>query len=90
MKSMLMIDNFDSFTYNLVQGFKSLGVEVNVFRNNAIGVEEAKVLDPDYLVISPGPGRPIDAGISIDLIKAFSSYVPVSYTHLTLPTILLV
>ena len=77
MKSMLMIDNFDSFTYNLVQGFKSLGVEVNVFRNNAIGIEEAKVLDPDYLVISPGPGRPIDAGISIDLIKAFASYVPI-------------
>ena len=77
MKSILMIDNFDSFTYNLVQGFKSLGVEVNVFRNNAIGIEEAKVLDPDYLVISPGPGRPIDAGISIDLIKTFSSYVPI-------------
>ena len=69
MSNMLIIDNFDSFTYNLVQGFRSQGAEVNVFRNNAIDIAEAKALQPSHLVISPGPGRPSDAGISMELIK---------------------
>jgi len=74
---MLIIDNFDSFTYNLVQGFRSQGAEVDVFRNNAIDVAEAKALQPSHLVISPGPGRPSDAGISMELIKAFASEIPI-------------
>ena len=74
---MLIIDNFDSFTYNLVQGFRSQGADVDVFRNNAIDVAEAKALQPSHLVISPGPGRPSDAGISMELIKAFASEIPI-------------
>jgi len=74
---MLIIDNFDSFTYNLVQGFRSQDAEVDVFRNNAIDVAEAKALQPSHLVISPGPGRPSDAGISMELIKAFASEIPI-------------
>ena len=74
---MLIIDNFDSFTYNLVQGFRSQGTEVDVFRNNAIDAAEAKALQPSHLVISPGPGRPSDAGISMELIKAFASEIPI-------------
>ena len=77
MSNMLIIDNFDSFTYNLVQGFRSQGAEVNVFRNNAIDVAEAQALQPSHLVISPGPGRPTDAGISMDLIREFASEIPI-------------
>ena len=77
MSKMLIIDNFDSFTYNLVQGFRSQDAEVDVFRNNAIDVAEAKALQPSHLVISPGPGRPSDAGISMELIKAFASEIPI-------------
>jgi len=75
--NMLIIDNFDSFTYNLVQGFRSQGAEVNVFRNNAIDAAEAQALQPSHLVISPGPGRPTDAGISIELIREFASEIPI-------------
>ena len=74
---MLIIDNFDSFTYNLVQGFRSQGAEVNGFRNNAIDIAEAKALQPSHLVISPGPGRPSDAGISMELIREFASEIPI-------------
>ena len=77
MSNMLIIDNFDSFTYNLVQGFRSQGAEVDVFRNNAIDVAEAKALQPSHLVISPGPGRPTDAGISMELIREFASEIPI-------------
>ena len=77
MSNMLIIDNFDSFTYNLVQGFRSQGAEVNVFRNNAIDIAEAKALQPSHLVISPGPGRPRDAGISMELIIEFASEIPI-------------
>ena len=77
MNKMLIIDNFDSFTYNLVQGFRSQGAEVNVFGNNAIDAAEAQALQPSHLVISPGPGRPIDAGISMELIKVFASEIPI-------------
>jgi anthranilate synthase component 2 len=64
-----MIDNYDSFTYNLVHLFEELGAEVVVRRNDAITVDEAVSLSPDRLVVSPGPGRPAEAGISIELIR---------------------
>ncbi len=72
-----MIDNYDSFTYNLVQAFAALGAEVMVYRNDAITVEEAIELDPTHLVISPGPGRPEDAGVSLAMIEAFAERIPV-------------
>ena len=74
---MLLVDNYDSFTYNLVQAFAAQGAEVNVFRNDEITVEEALDLDPTHLVISPGPGRPDDAGVSLPMIAAFAERVPV-------------
>jgi len=72
-----MIDNFDSFTYNLVQGFRVQGAEVVVFRNNAITTEQAQALRPTHLVISPGPGRPTDAGVSMSLIQKFALRIPI-------------
>jgi len=72
-----MIDNYDSFTYNLAQYFMQLGEEVQVFRNDAITVEEMEELDFDFLVISPGPGGPKDSGVSQDLIKAFAGRKPI-------------
>ena len=73
---LLMIDNYDSFTYNLVHLFEELGAEVRVFRNDAITVEEAEALAPAQLVISPGPGRPADAGVSVELIRRLGPRVP--------------
>ena len=73
---MLLIDNYDSFTYNLVQAFAAQGAEVLVFRNDAIDVASALALAPTHLVISPGPGRPEDAGVSLAMIGAFSSRIP--------------
>jgi anthranilate synthase/aminodeoxychorismate synthase-like glutamine amidotransferase len=73
---LLMIDNYDSFTYNLVHLFEELGAEVRVFRNDAITVEEAEALAPAQLVISPGPGRPVDAGVSVELIRRLGPRVP--------------
>ena len=75
--SMLLIDNYDSFTYNLVQAFAALGADVMVYRNDAITVEEAIELAPTHLVISPGPGRPEDAGVSLAMIGAFAERIPV-------------
>jgi len=72
----LMIDNYDSFTWNLVHLFEELGADVAVYRNDAISVEDAEALAPDRLVISPGPGRPVDAGISVELIRRLSPRVP--------------
>ena len=66
---LLMIDNYDSFTYNLVHLFEELGAEVVVRRNDAITVDEAVSLAPDRLVVSPGPGRPADAGVSVEIIR---------------------
>jgi anthranilate synthase/aminodeoxychorismate synthase-like glutamine amidotransferase len=66
---LLMVDNYDSFTYNLVHLFEELGAEVVVRRNDAITVDEAVALAPDRLVVSPGPGRPADAGVSVELIR---------------------
>lgn len=73
---LLMIDNYDSFTYNLVQYFGELGVEVQVHRNDEITVEEIENLKPEYLVISPGPCTPNEAGISIAAIKHFAGKIP--------------
>ncbi|MFH1699715.1 MAG: aminodeoxychorismate/anthranilate synthase component II [Candidatus Zixiibacteriota bacterium] len=73
----LIIDNYDSFTYNLVQYFGELGGECHVARNNEITIEQAINLNPTHLVISPGPGRPRDAGISVDMIKYFSDKMPI-------------
>ena len=74
---LLLIDNYDSFTYNLVQAFLVLGAEVLVYRNDAITVAEARGLTPTHLCISPGPGTPYDAGISMEMIRAFAGRVPV-------------
>ena len=73
---MLLIDNYDSFTYNLVQAFAAQGAEVMVYRNDAIDTAAAIALKPTHLVISPGPGRPEDAGVSLDMIGAFKDLVP--------------
>jgi len=75
--SVLLIDNYDSFTYNLVQSFLVLGAHVDVYRNDQITVDEALGVEPSHLVISPGPGRPDDAGVSLDMIAAFKDRVPV-------------
>ena len=74
--NVLMLDNYDSFTWNLVHLFEELGAEVAVHRNDAISVEEAEALAPDRVVISPGPGRPADAGISVELIRRLGPRVP--------------
>jgi anthranilate synthase/aminodeoxychorismate synthase-like glutamine amidotransferase len=73
----LLIDNYDSFTYNLVQAFLMLGAEVEVHRNDAISVEEALRREHSHLVISPGPGTPRDAGISMRMIEAFAGRIPI-------------
>ncbi len=73
---MLLIDNYDSFTYNLVQAFAAQGADVMVYRNDTISVEDALAIKPTHLVISPGPGRPEDAGASLDMIAAFKDLVP--------------
>ncbi len=74
---LLVIDNFDSFTYNLVQFLGELGAELQVFRNNAVTLPEITDLKPDGIVISPGPGTPDNAGISMPLIKEFSGVFPI-------------
>jgi anthranilate synthase/aminodeoxychorismate synthase-like glutamine amidotransferase len=73
----LLIDNYDSFTYNLVQAFLMLGAEVDVHRNDAISVEAALAQSHSHLVISPGPGRPRDAGVSMPMIEAFAGRIPI-------------
>jgi anthranilate synthase/aminodeoxychorismate synthase-like glutamine amidotransferase len=74
---LLLIDNYDSFTYNLVQAFLVLGAQVDVCRNDEITVVEALERAPTHLCISPGPGTPYDAGVSMDMIRAFAGRVPV-------------
>ena len=74
---LLLIDNYDSFTYNLVQAFLVLGAEVSVYRNDALTPQEALALAPSHLCISPGPGTPYDAGVSMDMIRAFAGRIPV-------------
>jgi anthranilate synthase component 2 len=73
----LVIDNYDSFTYNLVQYMGELGAIVEVYRNDEIRVEEVRDLGPEKIVISPGPGTPHDAGISVPLIRAVQGEIPV-------------
>jgi anthranilate synthase component 2 len=73
----VMIDNYDSFTYNLVQYLKILGARVRVFRNDAVSIQELVDLNPAGFVISPGPGRPESAGISVELIRRFSGQKPI-------------
>ncbi|OQC28634.1 MAG: Aminodeoxychorismate/anthranilate synthase component 2 [Deltaproteobacteria bacterium ADurb.Bin072] len=73
----LMIDNFDSFTYNLVQAIAARGEEVVVRRNNAIDIRGVKALNPDAVIISPGPGTPRDAGVSVDLIRNLAGSIPI-------------
>jgi anthranilate synthase/aminodeoxychorismate synthase-like glutamine amidotransferase len=74
---LLLIDNYDSFTYNLVQAFMVLGAEVLVHRNDQISVDAARALQPTHLCISPGPGTPHDAGVSMRMIEAFAGQIPV-------------
>jgi len=74
---LLMIDNYDSFTYNLVQYFGELGVEVQVYRNDQITLAEMEKLNPDQIVISPGPCTPNEAGISVEAIKFFAGKKPI-------------
>ena len=73
----LLIDNFDSFTYNIVQAFSALGANVITYRNDAITANEAYELEPTHLLISPGPGRPENAGVSLELIAAFAGSLPI-------------
>ena len=74
---LLLIDNYDSFTYNLVQAFLVLGAEVLVHRNDRITIEEAKAIEPSHLCVSPGPGNPAEAGVSMQIIREFAGRVPV-------------
>ena len=74
---LVMIDNFDSFTYNLYQHLMQMGAEVRVARNNSLALEDLEALNPRGLVISPGPGRPEDAGITVPAIERFSGRIPI-------------
>ncbi len=74
---LVMIDNYDSFTYNVVQYFAELGADVHVFRNDEITIEEIEALNPDHLVISPGPCTPNEAGISMQAIEYFAGKLPI-------------
>jgi anthranilate synthase/aminodeoxychorismate synthase-like glutamine amidotransferase len=74
---LLMIDNYDSFTYNLVQYFGELGEELKVFRNDKITLDEIADLQPEGIVISPGPCTPKEAGVSVDTIKRFAGKIPI-------------
>ncbi len=73
----VLIDNYDSFTYNLVQVLGELGAELKVFRNDEVTIEEIKRLSPSHLLISPGPCTPKEAGISVEAIRAFSGKIPI-------------
>src|SRR5690606_29518872 len=77
MPKLLMLDNYDSFTYNLVQYFGELGQDVIVVRNDQITVDEIAQLAPDRICVSPGPGAPEQAGISVELIRAFAGRTPI-------------
>lgn len=74
---LLMIDNFDSFTWNLVRYFEELGTEVQVYRNNEITLEQISALAPQHLVVSPGPCTPAEAGISVAAIRHFAGQIPI-------------
>lgn len=74
---LLMIDNYDSFTYNVVQYFAELGADVQVYRNDEITIEKIEALNPDHLVISPGPCTPNEAGIAVEAIRHFAGKLPI-------------
>lgn len=76
-KHILLIDNYDSFTYNLVQAFRILKAKVTIHRNDDISITDALAIDASHLVISPGPGKPLAAGISVDLIRDMAGQVPI-------------
>jgi anthranilate synthase component II len=75
--NIVMIDNYDSFTYNLVQYFGELGADVTVLRNDQVSVDEIAALNPDKIVISPGPCTPKEAGVSVDAISKFAGRIPI-------------
>ena len=74
---LIVIDNYDSFTYNLVQYLGELGQEIKVFRNDQVTLEEIRALNPDHIVISPGPGDPNDGGISLEVLREFGPTTPI-------------
>ncbi len=74
---LLMIDNYDSFTFNLVQYLQELKQEVQVFRNDTLSVDDIRLMQPSHIVISPGPGKPADAGISLDVVKSLGRDIPI-------------
>ncbi len=74
---LLMIDNYDSFTYNLVQYLGELGADVRVFRNDALTLDHIAALAPEQIVISPGPCTPTEAGVSVELIRRFTGHIPI-------------
>lgn len=74
---LLMIDNYDSFTYNLVQYFGELGAEIRVYRNDEVTLDEIRALAPTYIVISPGPGSPDDGGVSNEVLREFGPTTPI-------------
>jgi len=73
----LLIDNFDSFTYNLARYFCEIGSEVRVYRNNALTLQTIEIINPSHIVISPGPCTPFEAGITLDIIKHFHRRIPI-------------
>src|SRR5262249_32273477 len=73
----LLIDNYDSFVYNLYQSVAETGVDLQVRRNDQISIEEIKTLQPQAIILSPGPGRPEKAGICVELVKQFSGKIPI-------------
>lgn len=73
----LLIDNYDSFTYNLYQYFGELGEEITVIRNDRLTIDDIKQLNPEAIILSPGPGRPENAGVCVDVIKAFQGSIPI-------------
>lgn len=72
-----MIDNYDSFTYNIVQYCRELGADLKVIRNDEMGIEEIRALNPEKIILSPGPATPDDAGVTLDVIKAFGDTTPI-------------
>lgn len=74
---LLMIDNYDSFVYNLIHYVQELGEEIRVFRNDAVTIEEVKALSPSGIILSPGPKAPSDAGICAEIIRCFSARIPI-------------
>ncbi len=73
----LIIDNFDSFTFNIYQYIRKMNYQVTVIRNNKITIQEIKKMNPSQIIISPGPGRPESAGISVDVVKSFKGKIPI-------------